>query len=424
MWLQIVLGMAGGGCVGVVIGAIIVRNEWLAHSTRRFLRLWQWLPVFAYWMFLSGRWIEPWGGALPRELKSVISGAGVAIPVLSIAACYQYLSFRSGKMPQSVAVTVYIVRNVFFHAFLVCLLWQLLFYPHGWNWALVLATPDGTAVALASLILLLLSVSAINLLTHSGFQQSSETRAVMLIDSLKNDSKASFFGAWVIAACTVFLWQFFQTEIWKLFGIPAPVYVFKAVSRFVVSESGVIDRYNGTTWGHIAISLIEMFFGLSLGGLIVCFVAARLTKSDGLSRLLSCLLPMTYVAPIGIWLWIIAWEFPGLIGVWHKMILVACLTFFPLLQAFWGLRDRPIPQRIALAIDDALPFAFVGMFFGELFAATAGIGFVVVIAAATSLFEDAVGACLIILTLLTGISAVLRFLSTHFHLALPADSER
>jgi ABC-type nitrate/sulfonate/bicarbonate transport system permease component len=62
-----------------------------------------------------------------------------------------------------------------------------------------------------------------------------------------------------------------------------------------------------------------------------------------------------------------------------------------------------------MAIDNALPFAFVAMLFGELYAATAGLGFTMVVASAEFQFNKGFAGFLITLTLLSGISSILRW---------------
>ncbi len=63
-----------------------------------------------------------------------------------------------------------------------------------------------------------------------------------------------------------------------------------------------------------------------------------------------------------------------------------------------------------VATDEALPYAFAGMFFGEAYAATAGIGFFVIVAVATSKTADAVAASFIAFIVLVGVSSVLRWI--------------
>ena len=98
------------------------------------------------------------------------------------------------------------------------------------------------------------------------------------------------------------------------------------------------------------------------------------------------------------------------LGVGHKMMGVGLLTFFPLLQTLWAFRDAPLRRRWLIAIDDALPMAFVAMCFGELYAASAGIGFQMVIASATYQHQQGLGWFLITVILLSALSMILRLI--------------
>ena len=64
-----------------------------------------------------------------------------------------------------------------------------------------------------------------------------------------------------------------------------------------------------------------------------------------------------------------------------------------------------------LAVDNALPFAFVAMLFGELYAATAGTGFMITVASATYQTDRGFAGFLITLVLLVGLSSTLRFMA-------------
>jgi hypothetical protein len=125
-------------------------------------------------------------------------------------------------------------------------------------------------------------------------------------------------------------------------------------------------------------------------------------------------LPLSNISLIVLWLfsWVaVGWILPAprFLDYWHKVIAVGCLTFFPFVQALWGLRDRPVPYRILLAIDNALPVAFVAMCYGEMYAATAGLGFMMVVASATSQFDKGLAGFLVTVALLVGLSSILRW---------------
>jgi ABC-type nitrate/sulfonate/bicarbonate transport system permease component len=92
----------------------------------------------------------------------------------------------------------------------------------------------------------------------------------------------------------------------------------------------------------------------------------------------------------------------------HKVILVGFLSFFTITQILWGLRGHPLASRVLLAIDEALPIAFVAMLFSEMYAATKGVGFAMVVASAGNQTDKALAIFLITAALLAVISATLR----------------
>src|ERR687892_213721 len=47
--VQAVIVSVFGGAVGVLLGILIRRSEWLTNSAVRFLRLAMWLPFFVFW---------------------------------------------------------------------------------------------------------------------------------------------------------------------------------------------------------------------------------------------------------------------------------------------------------------------------------------------------------------------------------------
>ena len=69
-------------------------------------------------------------------------------------------------------------------------------------------------------------------------------------------------------------------------------------------------------------------------------------------------------------------------GRWLNAVIVAAVSFFSFAEILWGFRGGALVSSILLALDNALPYGFVGMLFGELWAATTGLGFFTVIARA------------------------------------------
>jgi len=132
---------------------------------------------------------------------------------------------------------------------------------------------------------------------------------------------------------------------------------------------------------------VEILGGIGLAGGIAFGASKVLEKTPSATKSIwSHLLCLTYiVTPIA--LWQILFPLVGF-GIWHKILLIGFLTFFPVVQIFWIFREAPMLVRALLAIDEGLPLAFVGMILGELWAATAGIEFFIVISRAMKNFAE------------------------------------
>src|SRR5206468_1772134 len=92
------------------------------------------------------------------------------------------------------------------------------------------------------------------------------------------------------------------------------------------------------------------------------------------------------------------------VGHWFRAAIVAAVSFLPFVQSLWGLRDEPLVRRILLALDNASPYAFVGMLFAQLFASTAGLGFLIVVMRAEGNSTEALAISLITFGLLVAVS--------------------
>jgi hypothetical protein len=92
-----------------------------------------------------------------------------------------------------------------------------------------------------------------------------------------------------------------------------------------------------------------------------------------------------------------------------KLLMICGIVVFPAARALWSYTNFPLASRLLIAVDEALPYAFLGMVFGELYASTAGLGFLIVVARAQLFIAEAMGTALITFGLLVFISSMLRF---------------
>ena len=104
------------------------------------------------------------------------------------------------------------------------------------------------------------------------------------------------------------------------------------------------------------------------------------------------------------------------------MILICAIVLFPLARALWSYTNLGLVGRFLLAVDEALPYAFSGMFFAEAYAATAGLGFLILVSRATGFIAGALAIALITFGLLVFISSVLRFIVKRLVISEPEEN--
>ena len=91
------------------------------------------------------------------------------------------------------------------------------------------------------------------------------------------------------------------------------------------------------------------------------------------------------------------------------VLTITCFTTFPFVQALWSYRNLRLPLRVLVAIEEALPYAFIGMVFAEAYAATAGLGFLMIVLRAEQHIAEAIATAFITFGLLAAISFLFRF---------------
>ncbi len=185
--------------------------------------------------------------------------------------------------------------------------------------------------------------------------------------------------------------------------------------------------HNGYLWPHIWQTLVEVFWGILLGGLIGCIGGIALGESSHLRNLLmpyvvlSQVVPKLALAP----LFIVWFGF----GVLPTIVMTALICFFPLLENTVTSMQQVDPQKLELfrmlranrwqtlwrlKIPSGLPsimaglrvavvLAWVGAVVGEFIGSSKGLG-ALIIAAQGSMDTPLMFAVLVVITVL-GISS-------------------
>ena len=223
-------------------------------------------------------------------------------------------------------------------------------------------------------------------------------------------SKGDFFGGVVLTSAWLLLWQ-----------LICAVLPNDSAGSFPAIQRAIELLTSREIWCDINISLFEVGGGLIFGGLFAFAISTVMNSSEKIERAIAKALPSAHLAPIALWPIIFFCVLPNgsstnwyrsffSMGIGGKIILVGFLTFFAFIQTLWALREVNLSQRMLIAIHDALPIAFVAMLFGELFGATAGLGFEMIVASATYQYQQGLGSFLITVLLLVTISTILRSL--------------
>lgn len=383
---QIIFLFVPAGIVGMAAGCLIELNSSLTNVLLRFFRIGLWLPFFMIF-------------ALPDKFA-------LGLAAVMLCSCYHYLIARFYLELQGYAALTYVGRETFLQAWLISLISQIWGGPWKWYEFSARFAPSDGFTCLAMLIVLSFLV---NWFFRSNFDLTAQRRKIILAREFDNANWNTLRGTFLITIVCLLIWLTFS-QLWPELVSSSPLDVLKA--GYALFKSGEL-------WGDIGISLLEIAIGIVLGAALVLPVFAVISNVPSVRSLFFRLLPFTYISPIVLWLFAFMLV-PSWIYFWHKVIAVGFLTFFPLIQAMWALHDHSWFYRLSLATDDALPIAFVIMLFGELMAATAGLGFMMTVASATYQIDKSLVGFLVTIALLIALSAALRSIAKQLNSTAPS----
>ena len=384
MLRELIFSFVSGGVIGVAIGALVLYSSWLTEAIRCFLRIALWFPL-------------------------VIIFAATAPFILGVTAvmlctCYHYIAARSSLGLQGRHAWTYAAREAILQVLFISLISQL--WSQHWRWFSfsILQKP---VMGLEVFAVLAALIGSINWCFQSSFMLTANRRAAMQIKEINGEGWMSICHFILLTLACLVIWQLVSAS--GLNFLQTSAYEALTTAYYLVSH--------GKIWGDMGLSLLEVIGGIVLGGSAALGVLVPLSTKGTFRNLLFPLLPLTYISAIVLWLVVfVSWlnwvgvSQPEFLYFWHKVIAVGCLTFFPLVQALWGSRKGPLFYRVLMAIDDALPIAFVGMVFGEAWAATQGLGFAMVVANASGQTAKGIAGFLITFALMVGLSFTLRWL--------------
>ena len=402
--LQAAVASTVGGGIGVGIAELALKSKRCTQSTIRFLRLGMWLPFFVAWA--APIWWIRWGEVLQAPLwaERILRVVIAISPNVIFAGCYYHLSARYIlQLNQRSALSV-IASSILLQAVLFSFLAQVFLYRDGWQWFPYpghawMARPVATILLVGGFLLLLQRI------TGNDFEKTAEMTSIATVRQLRDSNWITFLAAGILWFLCFAFWDRFYVFLRDFFAI-APFWLVIRASYRLLTTGSMIANMESTLWHDVAVSAQEITEGLLVSG-VLAFIAVRVLRAAaGLRLRVSWLFVFGNTLPIVVAIMLMPW-----LGVnhWLRAVIVGAVSFLPFAQSLWGLRDQAVVSRILLALDNALPYAFVGMLFGELWAATAGLGFFLVVARALGNRTEALATSLITLGLMLSVSFILRF---------------
>jgi ABC-type nitrate/sulfonate/bicarbonate transport system permease component len=380
MWL---VGTAAGLCVGILFGNFIARISWLARGVARFLRIARWFPFLV------------WYGVV-----SLITGAigeywywSYAASTVALTACYKFIVAAAlNQTPRE--RWHHVSRACSFHGLLISLYLVLVAGVELW------IGPYPGAIFIGHKVYLILAavVLLLNWLWHRNFESVSADHGNILLAELKNENLQSLAVAFGVFAACLCLWQLAESlrEDTSTFHT-SPAFIAGAFVKLMSTNELLND---------IGVSSGEIISGIAASGVIGMILILVMDRIGGVKRILDIILQTTQIAPIAL-LPDVMLKF-GAIRRW-SIICVAIFAFYPIVRVFYGLRNETFFRRVLLALDAALPYGAAAIIYSEAMYATAGLGFVMVVAGATYQLDKGIVAFLVLIVFVALLSALLRW---------------
>lgn len=261
--------LAGG--LGVALGYIIDKREFLSHYTLRFLRLGLWLPVYLFWGLSIWR-IPIHDDGFMLGLNKIGTGVMATGPSVFLAACYYYLCARAQKRGDTTKIGPALFREVLLFALLLTLLWQL-FFPRVWPWGWLNHSLSANYAAVGAIAA---SVFFVNLLCRWTLRDRTKSNDEKRIDQFQRQNSHSLIALLLLVLIILSFWQVLGSTVRNNFGIAAPIEVGQAISQLLVTSSNAfMDKSMTTIWFDIGVSLVNIFAAVGLATLLaIAFVKA------------------------------------------------------------------------------------------------------------------------------------------------------
>lgn len=394
-FILIILTLLGFG-VGITVGTLGLRSP-------RFVAAVLSLEHTAIWMPFLLLWALPIWPVQPDRLILTFGPIWiVATLAVAMYVCTLYLAARTSINEIGADLRSRLVQDGLRQALFFYLIAQILGRPsYGWPWYIF--TPShGAAVGFATAIVLVVMHYLINRLRVSDSDRETRIRRALVFESKKSSTLGGLFFCLLLILA------------WHLLAAGGPASVLGSPLNSareaykLLSGSIRFPTSDNTFWDHLAFSASELFAGLFLSLVISTLLANRHSTFEKFRKLVAFFICRgagpTIVLPVFFIFWV-----PKLAVPWATVIMIMCLSLYPMIHALRDFSDHSYLYRFLVAIYQALPYSFVGVFAGEALRGEKGVGFLtVLISQSTKSVDTPIAVCLLSILILYLLTWTLR----------------
>jgi len=398
MLIELLVAFVIGGGLGFVLGLVTKNSSWLTDATVRFLRIGLWVPFLLFWA------LPVWPGKEGSRYEPIIWAWIAGVTAVALATCYHYLIVltpSNSRIDRAVARGL-VRKTALLQALFISIISQVWLWDFGWLRYSI--SPGHVPVTYVGFILSLSFLWIIERAAGPGFEDAATLRVVVLGEQLAANRGRSLIGVICLTILTLLIWQFLSAIPRVQSIISSPVEVLQRAYGLVIRGER-IPPIETTIWYHFAISLAELIGGLFLSVTAAVLVTLSLRSANRSRAWFFRILPFTNLVPILLPFLALHW---GVVGFWLVVAFVAFVTFFPSAQAMWALRDKSRLCQVLMGVDDALPFAFVGLLFGGVWGTSNGLPFLILAAQTSNRIADGIALSLLAVVLLIAFSSIIR----------------
>lgn len=381
--LAITFGLtcAPGILLGTVLANAVSRSPKLTLAALGILRIWQWIPFLTWWVLIHLLFFP-----FDQKAGAYFYLWAIGLPAVALGCCYQYLLVHEKIVVPPRTALIEGARIGVFRALFISIVMSLSIWMEPWVPQTVgynVTRNHVTAVILAALLAL------VHWLYGSWMQCFGQACRQLLLPIPKQNDRESIWIAAIVLLAVTALWEVLNgLHIMKV-----------SASKVVVTAITLVSH--AETWIDIWASLSSVLVGMIVMAFVAIPLSWILSRETPWSRPALTILSLTFAIPM---ILLPAWHHTlmptyGAFWGWYS-VSVACLTLYPMIETLWALRKDPLIFRIAIAIEQALPYGFCAILYAEMMSSTAGWGFAQVKAGAAEQTAQGLSATLISIVLL------------------------